>query len=88
MSWQIISISFITSFAGFMTADVGLFTFFGTGAPEEIWTLGYYMNLITVNSTQADYPYISALGLLISLITIPVTLGSRRLSDKISKRWE
>ena len=88
LSWQIISISFITSFAGFLTADVGLFTFFGTGAPEEIWTLGYYMNLITVNSTQADYPYIAALGLLISAITIPVTLASRRISDKISKRWE
>ena len=45
------------------------------------------MTLITVSSTPATYPYIAALGLMISAISIPVTLISRKVANKISERW-
>ena len=87
LSWEIISINWILSLSGFLLADIGLFTFYSTAAPTEIYTLGYYMTLITVSSTPATYPYIAALGLMISAISIPVTLISRKVANKISERW-
>lgn len=88
LSWQTISISLIMSVSGFITADIGLFTFYGNAAPQDIYTLGYYMTLITVTSTPKTYPYIAALGILISCITIPITLLTRNLSEKLNKKWE
>lgn len=81
-SYQVISISFITSFATLFTNDIGLFAFYGLNAPAKVHTLGYHFTVKTLQSSVFDYPFYSAWGLITSAIAIPVTLTLRHVIYK------
>ena len=78
--------------AGIFTNQLNLYTFFGRGLPTGMdGTIGYFIFLNTEQSSfykAADsgiwnYSQLSALGVLITLITVPVSLFLRRFMEKI-----
>ena len=82
-------ISFIIiGLAGFCTNQANLYNLFGPQA-QELSTIGYY---IYAQSNKADYVStlsyasfgeLSALGIMLTLIVAPVTLGVKKLLEKI-----
>ncbi len=84
--WPLFSVQIIAGVVGCMTSDVGLLAYFGGdktggGAPKKIWTIGYMMQFKTLEG-QKQYGWLSAFGLLLSAIAIPLTFTVRRFMEK------
>lgn len=80
--YKVLSIGLVTSLPSLFTNDVGMYGFFGGGGNEDVYTVGYYFFIETLSGSQDVYPYLSAWGLLVSAICIPVTLLGRHLVNK------
>lgn len=75
--------TFLTvSLAGIFTNQMALYQFFGKDAEPQTWTVGYYMYATIMKSGASEYPYLSAFGLVMTLITAPITLIVKRLLEK------
>ena len=63
---------------------MNLYSFFGDSAEYYTQTLGYYLfvKVIGDNATPADYPFASALGVVFTIICVPLTLIVRKLLEK------
>lgn len=63
----------ITSVGGFFVNTASIVSFYGTSAEESVYTVGYYLYKETVlnASSNASLPKLAALGLLLTIITIP-----------------
>lgn len=73
----------ITSVAAIFTNQLNLFSFFGISAPNKLQTYGYYLYVETLqSSSEANYPFICAIGLLLTLIAVPLTLLVKYLLEK------
>jgi len=79
---------FIMGLASMLTADIGLFEYFGEGAPKDLHTIGYYLTVQTKRSNYTNYPYLAAFNMSLCLITIPLTLLGRWGCKKITSRFE
>ena len=77
-----LSVYLITGIGGFFTNQMGLFSFYGTEAEYELYTLGYFLYRGIKTASISDYPYYSAMGLLMTVIAIPVTYGVRYLLNR------
>ena len=88
MIFSTFSTFIISGLSGIFTQQLHLFSFYGTGAPEAVRTLGYYIHISTLQSgvvrVQNFFTYgeLSALGLMITLIVLPITFGVRALLEK------
>ena len=72
----------IAAFATICSNQIGLYSFYGS-ASNNITTYGYYLYTHTQAATsRAEYPPLSALGLLLTIVTVPITLLVRRLLEK------
>ncbi|MBO5713841.1 MAG: sugar ABC transporter permease [Clostridia bacterium] len=78
----------VTGMCGILTADLHLYTFFGMGGTPGIDTFGYYMYRNTVNGSLyqksakgLSYTELSALGLIMTCIVVPITLTTRKLLE-------
>jgi len=67
---------FVVTVAGVFTNQMHVFSFFGGKAEYNVYTVGYYLySKISDPSTGiSDYPYLSAFGLILTLISVPLTL--------------
>lgn len=73
----------ITGVAGIFSAQYNLYSFFGSGADGDIITYGYYFYNATQEATsRAEYSDISAIGLYLTLIALPLTLLVKWLMEK------
>lgn len=70
--------------------QMNLYTFFAQGAPDGVKSIGYYLYVQTVHSAgfiedglYMTYPQISAMGVMITLVVLPVTFAVRRLLEKL-----
>lgn len=73
----------VTGVAGIFTADLGLFSFYGTSAPEDMITYNYYMyreTYLAVNDSA--YPRIATMGFYMSLVCIPLTFLTKYFMEK------
>lgn len=78
-----ISTFLITGVAGIFTAEGPLISFYMYSAPPEVYTFGYYMtSKVMTASNNLDYPYLAAGGLVITLISAPLTYFVKYLLDK------
>ncbi len=83
-------ISFIViGLAEFFVRQENIYTFYGEGPlgnDKGIMTIGYFVYASTRQATghmnYDQYTFLSALGLILSAIAIPVTLGVRKLLEK------
>lgn len=79
----------VIDLAAIFSNQMNLYTFFAQNAPEGVRSIGYFLYVHTVHSpglTPNDlymtYPQVSSLGLMITLVVLPVTLTVRKLMKK------
>lgn len=74
---------FVTGTASLFTNAGPLFAFYYNDAPADVWTMGYYLYVKTMfGSGQTAYPFMSALGLVLTLITVPTVMFVKWLMEK------
>ncbi|GEM_PF-220502 len=76
----------VVGIAGIFTNQMNLFSFFGAQADYRIYTFGYYLYKNTQEATMDLYPYLAAMGLLMTLVAVPVTLLVRYLLEKFGPK--
>lgn len=75
---------FITHIAGIFTNQMSLHVLYGIAAPADLNTFGYYMFVKTQQASSfSDYPFLSAMGLMMTLVAVPATLIVRALMRKM-----
>ncbi len=76
--------------AAIMTNALGTYSLYGINAPNEIYTVGYYLTSKTMMTTglRDGYPFLAALGVIISIITIPLVLITKFVIEKYSEKVE
>ena len=80
-----IAVFVVSSTATIFVNQINLYSFYGPYASNfDIWTIGYYMyrGISAAETTLADYPYYAAFGLVMTMITIPITMIVRGLMKK------
>ena len=76
-----VSVFIVTGIACFFTNDNNVFNFLSTSAPTQESTIGYYLYKLVVNG-ESGYCYSAFLGLLCSMILIPVVTVVRKLLNR------
>lgn len=77
----------VVGLAGIFTNQMNLYTFFKNNA-GQMSTMGYFLYVqaqgsdVIATRGYLDYPQLSALGLILTLIVLPLTLGTRKLLEK------
>ena len=71
--------------AGIFTNQLGLFALFGASgdAYVECWTFGYFLYAKTVNASAAMYPELSAYGLILTALAVPLVYLMKFLLAKL-----
>lgn len=84
MTFPTISTFIVTSVAGVFTNQMGLFAFDSFRAPATIQTVGYYMykELYMNQSTVDAWPFLAAMGLILTIITVPFVFFLRWVFTK------
>lgn len=91
--WSTITMTLIFGLCGIFTADCGSWLYSnGTGEPG-LTTMGFMLFNLTYNISQnggtaADYGYPAALGLVLTVTTLPVVIFGRKLLEKIQDAIE
>ena len=85
MIWPTFVSFLVINFTGLFTDQMHLFTFFGTSADDTISTFGYYLylnsahgELINLGGKTPVFSVQAAMGLLITAVMLPLTLGLRK----------
>ncbi|MBQ3219876.1 MAG: sugar ABC transporter permease [Clostridia bacterium] len=83
----------VTGIAGIFNNQMALYTFYGGGADPEIQNLAYYIYVQTRDSDVIrpsekfmSYSEIVALGLFLTAIVLPLSLGLRKFLEKYGPR--
>lgn len=81
----------VLSVAGIFAEQYALFSFFGNAANPRFITIGYYLFTKTASASIAEYPVLSAMGVLLTLLAIPLTFFVRYLLNRFDpvggKEW-
>lgn len=73
----------ITSVATMFTNQYNMYSFYGSSSPSGTANYGYYIfNVTQAAESRAEYSTISAMGLYLTAIALPLTLGTRYLLNK------
>lgn len=68
---------------GILGNQFNLFEYYGTAAPVELRTLGYQMYIETITYGDSAFPRLSALGLLMTAVTMPTVMIIRAAMNKL-----
>lgn len=81
---------FVIGVAGMLSFSGPLFTFYEYNAPSPAWTGGYYFLRMTVGpgTTMAGYPRAAAAGIILTLVSAPLTILTRWLFEKFGPSEE
>lgn len=86
-SWPTISTLITISMCSMLVVEGNVFLYFNGSAVNGTATMGYYLLKLTrdisANPVAADYSYASALGLIVTAVSIPLVLGTRKLLNKL-----
>ena len=94
--WIIIPLIYptITTFlilgvSGIFSATGPLIAFYDTNAPDEVYTMGYYFTRqVLVDSNEFSYPKYAAGGLILTLVSAPLTLFVKWILEKFEPTAE
>lgn len=78
----------VLSLAGLFTNQFSLYTFYGTAASTNITTFGYYLYQATSVATEVEYPRLAAMGLVLTIVSVPLTILFKKALEKIGKKGE
>ena len=81
---------FIVNIAGIATNQINAYLFYGLDVPPNCYTLGFYMfkDLVTGTAGLSEYPYLSAMGLVMTVVVTPIVLVVRKLLIKFGPSAE
>ena len=83
MIYPTLSMFLFTGVASIFTNQLNLFSFYGGAAPSGIQTYGYYFYTKTYGAkSMSEYPILSAMGLLMTVVVVPLTLLVKHLLEK------
>ncbi|MBQ8658369.1 MAG: sugar ABC transporter permease [Clostridia bacterium] len=81
----------VVGVAGMFTNQMSLYNFYGNNSGGNLsskhYTFGYYLFAKAKSATWAEYPSLSALGITLTLVCAPLTLGIRWLLNKFGKKF-
>ena len=80
--WPTFTTFIVVGISSIFTNQMSLYTFYGPSTPPDLYTFGYYLYTYTVNAGPIKYPYLSALGMLMTMVAVPLTLLGRHLLNK------
>ena len=87
MIYPTLSTFLITGIAGLFTNQIALYSFYGGGAPENLQTYGYYLYMRTKNAaSDSEYTLLSAMGLLLTVVVVPLTLFVKWALEKFGPK--
>ena len=89
MIWSTFSTFVVISLTGLFTHQLSLFAFFSDGA-GDLSSFGYFLYISSLKNIFVEepavrtltYPQLSALGIILTIITLPIVLGTRKLMSK------
>ena len=86
MIWPTLTTFIISSCALIFMDQMNLFTFFKDGAAGDLYTVGYYLyrQIRMDTANPAAYPALSAMGMMLTLITIPFVFAVRWFMNRIN----
>lgn len=77
-------LNFVLGIPGILTNQFSLYEFYGLdNTPSDLFTVGYYLFKLTLSGGPKDYPYLSAVGLIITIVILPVAFGTRAVLNKL-----
>ena len=86
MIFGTVSTFLVAGIAGIFTNQMNIVAFYGTNIPDPSWhTLGSYIYTESLKGSAsggAAYPFLSALGIYLTLIAAPITLIVKKLLQK------
>lgn len=90
LAYPTIETFLIVGIANLFIDQANLFTFFYVSAPPELQTVGYYLfnQVFTEKISMTTFPYASAAGLTLTVITVPIVMIARFFLDKLDKGAE
>lgn len=91
--WPTFSTLLIFSLCGILTADYGAYLYSDGTGKNGLVSVGFYLyryqvTISTVPDATYLYGYVSAFGMLVTLITLPIVLISRKLLSKFQDNVE
>lgn len=87
--WDTMSTFIIVAVGGIFVNQANIYAFYSDAAEEYVVTIGYYLYKETVKTgAAADYPVLSAFGILLSVITIPLVYAVKFVLGKIGPATE
>ena len=75
--WYTFVTFMVSLVVGIFTNQMNLFTFYDQYADFSLYTFGYYLFRGVKVAEYKDYPYLSAMGLLLTAVAVPLTLFVR-----------
>lgn len=84
--WSTLTTFLVLGIAGIFSNQFSLYSFYGIAASERLATMGYLLYARTSIATIAEYPALACLGVLLTVIIVPVTLGAKALLEKIGPK--
>ncbi len=89
MVFPTLSTFIITGVATIFTNQLNLYSFYGDRAPGNVQTYGYYLyNKTQAATSRAEYPELAAMGFLLTLIAVPLTLVIKWALEKFGPQAE
>ena len=76
----------VVGVGGIFTNQMALYSFFGEGASPDLQTFGYWFFVKTKGAGADKYPELAAIGLLMTAIVAPVTLGVKWGLEKLGPK--
>lgn len=73
----------VVAIAGFFINQYNLFSFWGREVQNKYVNIGYLIYKKTQGASFGEYPYLSAIGIIMTLIIIPVTFLVRKILTKV-----
>lgn len=74
----------IMGISGLFLNQMNAFTFFGENADPSVSTVGYFIYKTTLanRATLADFPYLAAFGIILTVVLVPVALIVKKLLER------
>lgn len=84
--WPTLVTFLIVGVAGIFTNQLGLYAFFGNNADLRVYTFGYYLYRGTLVGNRSTYPYLAAMGLVMTMFAVPLTYFFKFFLERFGPR--
>lgn len=76
------------SFANMFANQLNLMSFYGDNVQYRLYTVGFYLYYNTLRGDVAEWPMLSAIGVVVTLVIAPLTMFVKWLMEKIGPSEE